>query len=354
MADVAGAADAKPDAADSDVKKDQAVLKTENDVSGSDTERKSDADANGPLGVFGGWGLPDINSVTEGIGGMLGEMVEGSEDEEVAERAAGSGAGDGAPDGPGEDLQKAAAEAAAVATKELEKSAKAAQETLGKAAEEIGKGWGSLNMFIDDILAPGAGKDNAPAVADDDLADGEDVQERFRSLFPEIDDGEEVVDHYACTLLQKYRCFLNNATPEKTIPVRGRLYVTTSHLAMTVFDDGGAFDGAKFNVTLPFEDVARVQKGAKSMMRVLTNSQTSYIFANFESETHFGGALSLVEMFLESSSKPGAGSTAEEAEPPESAEPAGNGDSGTNSKNDAPAKGSMPPAKGKKGKKSTK
>lgn len=283
----------------------------------------SDGDA--LQGLFGGWGmpaLPDINKVTENIGNAFNDIVDGADSafDAAAEKSLGaSGAGversddgegedrdeageEGEGDGEGgEDLQKKAADMAAGATKELEKASKVAQEALGIAAEDLGKGWGKLNHFLDDILAPQSGKGAGSADANaEDLAEDEDVQARFHSLFPDLDESEDVIDHYRCTLLQKYRCYLNNETPEKSLSVRGRLFVSTSHLAMYVFDDGGAFDGAKFHVSVPLAEVARVQKGAKSMMRVITSSQSSYIFAEFESEAHFAGALSLVEHMIES------------------------------------------------------
>lgn len=257
-------------------------------------------------GLFGGWGmpaLPDINKVADGIGGMFNEIVDGADgaydaavEKSVDANSGGSEVGDG-----GEDLQKAAVDMATGATKELEKASKVAQQAIGHAAEDFGKGWGKLNHFLDDILAPGSrrgGGGGADADAED-LAEDEDVQTRFHSLFPDLEE-EDVIDHYKCTLLQKYRCYLNNDTPEKSLAVRGRLFVSTTHLAMYIFDDGGAFDGAKFHVSVPLADVARVQKGAKSMMRVITSTQSSYIFADFESETHFTGALSLVEHIIES------------------------------------------------------
>jgi hypothetical protein len=264
-------------------------------------------------GLFGGWGfghLPDMNKVTAGFGGMFGELVDGGGGEnEAAERPTGTPDGDG----DGEDLHRAAADIAAGATKELEKASKLAQATLGHAAEDLGKGWGKFSDFLDDILAPGAGDKRREASVDaEDLGEDEDVQARFHSLFPDVGESEDVVDHYRCTLLQKYRCYLNNDTPEKSLAVRGRLFVCTSHLAMYIFDDGGAFDGAKFHVTVPLADVARVQKGAKSMMRVVTSAASSYIFADFESETHFAGALSLVEHMIESNVAPAGPEAAEE------------------------------------------
>jgi GRAM domain len=277
------------------------------------TDAHGDSAASESHGFFGGWvipALPDMHKVTEGIGGLFGVDGSGGEDEETdggqsGDIAGASDAAGGDSSGGNDDIQKAAAEMAAGATKELEKASKVAQDALGHAAQDIGKGWGKLNHFLDDILAPKTERDLGGNHANaEDLAEDEDVQVRFHSLFPDLDESESVVDHYGCSLLQKYRCYLNNDTPEKSLAVRGRLFVSTSHLAMYVFDDGGAFDGAKFHVTVPLADVARVQKGAKSMMRVITSSQSSYIFAEFESETHFAGALSLVEHMIESNLGP--------------------------------------------------
>lgn len=263
---------------------------------------------------FGGWAIPDLGKV-------IGEIVDGTDGKYDASGKAidgsASGADEDGADGDvddddgdagihGEDLQLKAAELADVASKELASASRAAQVMIGQGAQDLGKGWGKLNHFLDDMLAPqqkkasedGGGEEDGDDDAED-LAEDEDVQVRFHSLFPDIEESSDVVDHYRCVLLQKYRCFLNPDTPEMSVALSGRLFVCTTHLAMYVFNDHGAFNGAKFFISIPFADVSRVQKGAKSMMRVLTSSQTSYIFGQFESETHFGGALSLVEHMIE-------------------------------------------------------
>jgi hypothetical protein len=246
-------------------------------------------------GLFG-WSLPDINVVKGSLGGIFGEssMPRDGADDETRERDDSGANGQHR----GNNIGKVAADMAADASKELEHASKAAQETIGKAAEEIGKGWGSLNTFLDDMLA--ANSDKEKATNDDDIRDDDDVQARYHALFPEVDADDDVVDHYSCSLLQKYRCYLNNATPERTFSMRGRLFVSTSNIAMHVFDAQEEFEHSKFNIIVPFSDIARVQKGAKSMMRVITKSQTSYIFSSFESDTHFNASLSLVEHMIES------------------------------------------------------
>lgn len=148
-----------------------------------------------------------------------------------------------------------------------------------------------------------------------------DVNVLFRALFPHLGAGakkaaggtmdgdsekqegadqdeeeEEVVDHYGCCMVQKYRCYLNNATPERSFVLYGRLFVTMSNVAMYVTDDGGAFGRrSAFGVNIPFEEIVKIQKGAKNMLRVVTKAQTSFIFGQFESDTHYAGALSLLE-----------------------------------------------------------
>lgn len=189
----------------------------------------------------------------------------------------------------GESLGKTAAQLATAATAEFEHASRAAQATFGKAAQELGRGWGTLNTFLDDMLGPDTKRVEAAGTA------GKDIHTTFRELFPHLESDDEVVDHYGCTLLQKYRCYLNNATPEKMFPLRGRLFVTMSNIAMYVSEDGGAFGGIAFGVNVPFQEVVKIQKGAKAMLRVVTKAQTSFIFAEFESDTHFNGALSLLE-----------------------------------------------------------
>jgi GRAM domain len=249
--------------------------------------------------LFGGWGLPDITVVAGSLGGIFGDTSSAKDDaqEERNER------GDSDLKGPHarNNIGQVAAHIAADASKELEHASKAAQDTIGKAAEEIGRGWGTLNTFLDDMLTSNADKPKKENQEDDDdIGDDDDVQARYHALFPEIDAEDDVVDHYACALLQKYRCYLNNSTPELTLPMRGRLFVSTANIAMHVFDAGEHFGDSKFTIVVPFSDVARVQKGAKAMMRVITKSQTSFIFANFETDTHFNASLNLVEHMIES------------------------------------------------------
>lgn len=228
----------------------------------------------------------------------------------------------------GEDLGKAASHLANAAGAELENASKAAQETIGKAAQELGRGWGTLNSFLDDMLSPddqqngssnnrsASSSSNAHGGGISDIASelgasssATDIQQIFIELFPHLsakadEEQEQVVDHYKCTLVQKYRCYLNNSTPEKAFALRGRLFVTMSNIAMYVADDAGAFGGNAFGINIPFESVTKIQKGAKQMLRVVTRAQTSFIFAEFESETHFQGALSLLEQLGAASSVP--------------------------------------------------
>lgn len=237
-------------------------------------------------GVFGGWRF-DVNAVAGNIGGFFGA----GDDEEDKDEDEDEDAKDDeeSPEvHPEDDIGATAANIATVATAELEHASKAAQETIGKAAQELGKGWGTLNSFLDDMLA-------AKPDVEKDGEDDADVHNTFQKLFPELDQDDQVVDHFKCALLQKYRCYLNNSTPEKAYALRGRLFVSTSHIAMYITDDGGEFGGKPFGISIPFQDVGKIQKGAKAMLRLVTKSQSSYIFADFESDSHFTGALSLLE-----------------------------------------------------------
>lgn len=264
-------------------------------------------------GVFSGWGF-DVNSVTSNmgittlfsanessVGGLfstpdsVGGLFTPSDSIENPDESEGQRAIPSNGNGQNDNLGATAANLANVATTELEQASRAAQETIGKAAEGIGRGWGTLNTFLDDMLAPESNR------GEHGTDESQDIHATFRSLFPNLDTDDEVVDHYRCTLVQKYRCYLNNATPEKAFPLRGRLFVTMSNIAMYVSEDGGAFGGKAFGVNIPFLEVIKIQKGSKAMLRVVTKSQTSFIlqtsfiFAEFESDTHFNGALSLLE-----------------------------------------------------------
>lgn len=255
------------------------------DTTATDKDETVKSDA----GMFSGWTF-GMQSVTGGINELFGGTTE-QRSTTVEE-----------PSPSADGLGTTAASIATAATTELEHAGKVAQASFGKAAEEIGKGWGTLNNFLDDILAP-ASEQRSREEAEDDETPG-DVNARFHELFPDIKPDEVVVDHFTCTLLQKYRCYLNNATPEKAFPLTGVLYVTTAHLSMYVKDDVGAFGGTPFGITVPFMDVLKIQKGQKSMLRLITKSQSSYVFAGFESDTHFRGALALLEHVAGSSEAP--------------------------------------------------
>lgn len=248
-------------------------------------EKSAEPDPNAQTGVFSGWGF-DVNAVAGNLGGLF-TAADPTTTDDIGSHA----------EDPADDMGSAAANIATAATAELEHASKAAQETIGKAAEEIGKGWGTLNSFLDEMLAAKPGEKG-------DVDDDADVHNKFHTLFPELEKDDEVVDHFKCTLLQKYRCFLNNATPEKSYALRGRLFVSTLHIAMYVSDDRGEFGGQPFGISVPFADVAKIQKGAKSMLRLVTKSQTSLIFSDFESDSHFTGALSLLEHMAASASAP--------------------------------------------------
>lgn len=279
------------------------------------SERQKDWDSGKNVGVFSGWGF-DVNSVTsnmnisnlfttgDSVGGLFASPDSmggffGPSDSADRPSEADVDTGDAINKesekegdvitGDGKRIETKAAGFANVATAELEHASRAAQATIGKAAEEIGRGWGTLNTFLDDMLAPDAQR------SDSRPDESQDIHATFRKLFPHLDTDDEVVDHYRCTLIQKYRCFLNNATPEKVFPLRGRLFVTMSNIAMYVTDDGGMFGGNAFGINIPFQEVNKIQKGSKAMLRVLTKTQTSFIFAEFESDTHYNGALSLLE-----------------------------------------------------------
>ncbi|CAN8069317.1 unnamed protein product, partial [Agarophyton chilense] len=191
------------------------------------------------------------------------------------------------------DLKATAAHLAHAASAELQHASEAAQHTFGKAAQELGKGWGTLNSFLDDMLAPAASSTASHRAAPS--SDAQRVLKHFHQHFPTLPERDDVVDHFECTLIQKYRCQLNDATPEKVFPLSGTMFVTTSHIAMYIVDRHTVFSSESFGVTIPLADVAKIQKGAKSMLRLLTVDKHSYIFAQFESNTHFNAAISLLE-----------------------------------------------------------
>lgn len=246
----------------------------------TDVEKPKSEEPTTGTNESGAWGWNfDVNTVADNIGGFFGNMTKDEESEPTLIPKE-------VPQEEDDDFGQKAASFANAATAELEIAGKAAQETIGKAAEEFGKGWGSLNTFLDDMLAA---KPDSTALSE------ENVQEQFRKMFPQLGTEDEVVDHFQCVVLQKYRCYLNNATPEKVYKLQARLFVSTSTIAVYIADVDNEFGGKPFTVSIPFSDVAKIQKGAKAMLKVVTSEQISYIFAGFESDSHFSGALSLLE-----------------------------------------------------------
>eukprot|EP00177_Eucheuma_denticulatum_P005278 GFKZ01009602.1.p1 GENE.GFKZ01009602.1~~GFKZ01009602.1.p1 ORF type:complete len:325 (-),score=56.39 GFKZ01009602.1:1036-2010(-) len=260
-----------------------------------------------PHAGSGGWGWGfNVNAVAGNIGGLFGA---GTENHDSDKNGGDSDREDGDAHSDVEaenELGTTAANIASAATAELEIASKAAQETIGKAAEEIGKGWGTFNSFLDDMLASKPG-------ADSTSSDDGNIHSQFQSVFPKLAEEDEVVDHFRCALLQKYRCYLNNSTPEKTYVLRGILFVSTAHVAMYVTDDGGQFGGEPFSISIPLKSVGKIQKGAKAMLKLVTKEPItySYIFAEFESDSHFSSALSLLEHMTAASTAQPPSSTAD-------------------------------------------
>lgn len=240
-----------------------------------------------------GWGF-NVNAVAGNIGGLFGAGAEDNDSDKNDGDSDGEDGDSHTDEEPENELGKTAANIATAATAEFEIASKAAQETIGKAAEEIGKGWGTFNSFLDDMLAAKPG-------ADSPSREDADMHSQFQSVFPELAEEDEVVDHFRCAFLQKYRCYLNDSTPEKTYALRGTLFVSTAHIAMSVTDDGGEFGGKPFGTSIPLTSVEKIQKGAKAMLRLMTKEPITkeYIFAEFESDSHFSSALTLLEHMTE-------------------------------------------------------
>lgn len=178
------------------------------------------------------------------------------------------------------------------AKKAAEDLSKSAQENLDRVGVEIASGWGQFNKFLDTMLdTPDTTKD----IGEEGL---DDAQEAFRLGFPEVAADEEVVDAFSCELLQKYRCFHNNATPERSFSIRGRLFVTVNLAAFLSLDS--SFSSSPFTITAKFCDIEKVQKSQSTMLRLLIKGHSYYIFTGFKDENDFSGAVNLLEHMWES------------------------------------------------------
>lgn len=262
-------------------KKDQEMQQNEstttNNLSSSpDTNQTDKQDESTAAGMFSSWGI-DVNGLANNVNMNLGGLFTSPD----------------AIDPPQTETTKQPTneEDALPSVSELSQMANKAAITATKSVEA---GWGTLNGFLDNMLAPdqqNGQEDGADPAGDNPTA----LNERFHKLFPQLDAEDEIVDHFSCVLLQKYRCYLNNVTPERLFPLSGRMFVTTTHIAMYVSKDDDGLGVSKFGITIPLEEVAKIQRGAKYMIRIVTKSQASYIFAVFESESHFTSALALLE-----------------------------------------------------------
>lgn len=250
---------------------------TNNLTSSPDTNQSDKKDENSSAGMFSAWGI-DVNGLANNVNMNLGGLFTSP---------------DATDPPPQTESTKEISnqEDALPSVSELSEMANKAAITATKSVEA---GWGTLNGFLDNMLAPdqqNGQEDGADPAGENPAA----LHERFHKLFPQLDAEDEIVDHFSCVLLQKYRCYLNNVTPEKLFPLSGRMFVTTTHIAMYVSRDDEGLGANKFGITIPFEDVTKIQRGAKYMIRIVTKSQASYIFAVFESESHFTSALALLE-----------------------------------------------------------
>uniref|UniRef100_A0A7S3E9T6 GRAM domain-containing protein n=2 Tax=Rhodosorus marinus TaxID=101924 RepID=A0A7S3E9T6_9RHOD len=195
----------------------------------------------------------------------------------------------------GNDVQKTAE----IVAKDLESVSQGVTKNVALVGEELGKGWVGLHNFIDGVLN------------ENSLSQSERVRAQFLARFPDLKD-EDVVDSFNCSLVQKYRCYHNSGTPEKHYTFDGTLYVTITSAAFWAEDDEAGFGSANFPVVLKFNAVEKIQRGQPGMLRLLLNSKASFVFNSFESETHYMGAISMLEHMIESTRSAASQPTGEE------------------------------------------
>ncbi|KAJ8902632.1 hypothetical protein NDN08_005952 [Rhodosorus marinus] len=195
----------------------------------------------------------------------------------------------------GNDVQKTAE----MVAKDLESVSEGVTKNVALVGEEIGKGWVGLHNFIDGVLN------------ENSLSQSERVRAQFLARFPDLKE-EDVVDSFNCSLVQKYRCYHNSGTPERQYTFDGTLYVTITSAAFWAEDDEAGFGNANFPVVLKFSAVEKIQRGQPGMLRLLLNSKASFVFNSFESETHYMGAISMLEHMIESTRSAASQPTGEE------------------------------------------
>mmetsp|Transcript_9125 Transcript_9125/g.16417 ORF Transcript_9125/g.16417 Transcript_9125/m.16417 type:complete len:362 (-) Transcript_9125:46-1131(-) len=192
------------------------------------------------------------------------------------------------------------------------------EQLLFSAASQVGTdvavGFSSLNKLLDGMLDSSGTPGSAGNARHDDEDSRVGVSEQFIKLFGPIDNSAEsiigddtILDSFSCCLMQKYRCYHNNLTPERMIPYRGKLFITESHVAFAETHPSvakNAVFGAStdtqiqepLRVVRDLKSVQKVQGSAPTqMLRLLLNDKSSIIFGSFKDTSEYNAVSALIE-----------------------------------------------------------
>ncbi|KAA8499092.1 hypothetical protein FVE85_6677 [Porphyridium purpureum] len=171
------------------------------------------------------------------------------------------------------------------------------KDGLAVAAANVSNGFQTMNTYLDNLLE--TPKDHTAVSANYNQT----AKELFASFFQDAHSvlDEHIVDSFHCELVQKYRCYHNSITPEKTFTIRGMLFILEWHIAFasnssTRFDSAGT---APVRLLVKMDQVAKVQQAQRGLMRLLMHDKSSLIVGGFQNPSDCNGASALIEHMKE-------------------------------------------------------
>lgn len=168
----------------------------------------------------------------------------------------------------------------------------------------------SFSSYVDSVFPT----DDKSAALKDDLATALVREEQFHDRFPGLDQGENIIESFACSLLQKYRCHFNNLTPEIPVAFAGHLYIT-KHNTCFFLDATLHQERHEIPLAMSFSEVVAINKAKKGddLIRIVVDevvddedaeeddgtTRSQYIFTDFSDSEAFESALGILEQMWE-------------------------------------------------------
>ncbi|KAL3137988.1 hypothetical protein ABBQ38_005227 [Trebouxia sp. C0009 RCD-2024] len=161
---------------------------------------------------------------------------------------------------PFKDAERAAQKAAALAAATVNNlSLKDMSTKLMGGATEAKKGMFSIANDVSSWWAnldPGVPKPSQPSTTSSrSAAEVQQENSELTQLF-DLDSSEELLERFACALVQTYTCTHNSFTPEQQLPFPGTLYITAQHTCFS----SCTRDGQEIVVKLQHRNVTAANK----------------------------------------------------------------------------------------------